>query len=128
MKELRLAVVSGLMLAGCAATEVAPPVVRAPIASHTAARPAALDWFQQQIVAARVAQRSHLPKSDHQGAQEAYDQVMRAACGRVELSGPDKYKPRCDSLLQHKPPLLQSDPFACEQETDNPADIVACND
>jgi hypothetical protein len=128
MMGLRSAVVCGLLLAGCAVPEVAPPVAKQPMPVHVAARPAPLDWFQQQMVAARAAQRSFTPKSDKDGAQAAYEQVMRSACARVALSGPDKYKPRCNALLEPPPSSPRNDPFRCDADPDSEADIVACND
>jgi hypothetical protein len=128
MRDLRFVMISGLLLAGCAAPEVPSPVAKPPTPSHAASRPVPLDWFQQQLVAARAAQRSYTPKSDKEGAQAAYDQVMRNACGRVVLSGPDKYKPRCNALLERPVSAPQPDPFKCDSDPDSPADIVACND
>ena len=121
------AMATTLLIFGCAAPPPpapAPPPVPRP---RPVARPAPpLDWFQQQVRAAQAARQSHLPKSDAGGARLAYDKVMRNACTRVALSGPDKYRARCESVLRLGP--SEPDPFACDDSTTDPVALTACND
>lgn len=120
--------VSALLLASCAAPPPPPPP--APIAlvkPRPVVRAAPSDWFQEQLQAARAARASHLPKSDVAGAQLAYDRAVRNACTRVALSGPDKYRARCEPLL--RPTAAAPDVFACQNEnTTDQAELIACND
>jgi membrane-bound lytic murein transglycosylase B len=123
----------GLLLAAGCATQQPPPVrqavVRPPAAAHKPAP--APDWFQRQLAAARQARKQHLPHSDAAGAQLAYYKVMLPACRRVEASGPEKYRPRCATLVRQAaidtpaPPDL----FSCTDTADDtPETATACND
>jgi len=108
-----------MLVAGCAQQPtVAPPRPAASV------RPP--DWFHQQLAAARVAKRAHQPKADTAGAQQAYDDVMRAACTRAALMGPDKYPVRCDAVLHQ--PLDHSPTDPCEGNDDLAGQTAACSD
>jgi len=123
MTKLRGAIVA-LLLAASSCAPPAPPPPPAPEAHHTPRLPP--DWFQQQLARAGTARRTHQPAGDKDGAQAAYDGIVRAACQRVAIEGPDKYKPRCDAIL--KPPLsAPQDPFACETTGDDET-MRTCND
>ena len=97
-----------LVLASCATPPAPPPRAKPAVVHH-----AVPDWFQQQLARARQARREHVPKEDAVGAQQAYDDVMHAACTRAAAAGPGRYPARCDAVL--KPPAgpVQPDPFAC---------------
>lgn len=111
--------------AGCSLFAPRPaPLPARPIAARPAAQP---DWFQQQLVAARQARVTHLPKSDTAGAQAAYDGVVRAACVRVALSGPPKYQARCAAVLKQSQPE-PADPFPCDEGISDPTALSVCND
>lgn len=107
-----------LLLSACATT----PPPKPPPPAH-----AATDWFQQQMQQARDARRNHTPKSDTDGAQAAYTQIVRNACTRVALSGPDKYRTQCDAVLKPVAPSAP-DPFACNNPNADPETLTACND
>jgi hypothetical protein len=119
-----------IMLAtGCAQQPVATtpsslPVPPAP--SHASASSKPQDWFHQQLVAARTAKRTHQPKTDTVGAQQAYDDAMRTACTRAALAGPGKYPSRCDEILNPVSAQPLSDP--CDEKADDPAMVTECND
>jgi hypothetical protein len=85
-----------------------------------------LDWFHQQLAAARAAKRAHQPKADTAGAQAAYDNVLRTACTRAAVAGPGKYPARCDAVLH--PASSQAVIGACDIDPDNPAVVTECND
>ena len=129
---IAVAIVAGL--AGCVRPAPPAPVLR-PVAQAAPPRPIVIDWFQRQLIAARTARRNHQPVSDKAGAQAAYDDVIRTACQRVALDGPDRYKARCNTVLAQIPapqtvtaPAPVSDPFRCEENTDNQDTLRACND
>jgi hypothetical protein len=114
-----------LLAAGCAqrpAVPAAAPPSTVPL--RAAAKPP--DWFHQQLAAARAARRSHQPKADTVGAQQAYDEVMRNACTRAALAGPEKYPARCDAVLH--PALSQPLTDPCDETADDPAMVTECND
>jgi hypothetical protein len=110
------------LLAGCATPHPPPPPPR-----PVAARPAPLDWFQRQMVAARQARAAHQPASDTAGAQAAYDDVVRAACTRVAISGPEKYQARCAAILR-RTQSPASEPVPCDPSSTDPTELRACND
>ncbi len=122
---MRLVAATLAALALVSACAVTPPPKPPPKPVPVARRPAAPDWFQQQLAAARQAKASHAPKDDAAGAQAAQDEIVRAACVRVALSGPEKYQARCAEILRAVP---AADPFACDEPSADPAVLSACND
>ena len=119
------AVAAILAMAGCV-TPPPPPPPSKPVAP-VARRAPPLDWFQQQVAAARQARATHMPKADTAGAQADYDGAMRAACTRVALSGPEKYQARCAALLRQSQPAA-AEPWPCDDASTDPATLHACND
>ncbi len=128
MKFLALTIGAAVMLAGCAQRPSLPAAPQPRAAAHVRPKAPATDWFHQQIAAARAAKRAHQPSTDTAGAQQAYDDIMRAACTRAALAGPDKYPARCDAVLRRVPVQSPSDPFACEDNVDDPVAQAACSD
>jgi hypothetical protein len=127
MRFLALMIGAAVMLAGCAQGPSLPAASQPRAAAHV--RPKApTDWFHQQLAAARAAKRAHQPRTDTVGAQQAYDDIMRAACTRAAVAGPDKYPARCDAVLRRVPVRSPSDPFACEDDVDDPVAQAACSD
>ncbi len=110
------------MVAGC----TQQPPLPAAVPPHAAVHVQPPDWFHQQLAAARAAKRAHQPKTDTAGAQRAYDEVMKNACTRAALSGPNKYPARCDTVLH--PASAQSPTDPCESNTDDPAMQTECSD
>ena len=103
-----------------------PPASPAGVSSRPAARAQPLDWFHQQLAAARAARRDHQPKTDTVGAQQAYDNVMHTACIQAAVKGPGNYPARCDAILHpaSSPPAID----ACQNNVDDPATQVECSD
>jgi hypothetical protein len=127
----RLAAFVVLLLAA-ACSEPARTVAVVPPPVHHATPP---DWFQQHLAAARQARLAHEPKDDAAGAQADYDRVVRAACVRVALSGPQKYQARCSTILQQTAPpaaaapdLFSCDPAGADPASADPSALKACND
>jgi hypothetical protein len=127
MRALALAIGPAVMVAGCAQRPT-PPAVSHPHAARVRPRTPAADWFHQQLAAARAARRNHQPRTDTAGAQRAYDDIVRAACVRVALAGPDEYPARCEAILRRTPDQSPANPFACEGDAGDPLAESACSD
>ena len=68
-----------------------------------------------------------MPRSDVAGAQVAYDTIVRQACERVIVTGPERYRARCDTVLRDPAPPV-AEPFPCDDQDQDPVAVKACND
>ena len=127
IRGLALAIGPLVMVAGCAQRPT-PPASHPHVVARVHAGTPAADWFDQQLAAARAAKRNHQPRTDTAGAQRAYDDIVRAACVRIALAGPDEYTARCEAVLRRTPDQSPNDPFACEGDADDPLAQGACSD